>query len=212
MRTVLLPHPSPSRKIELRGPSGRRRCRSGAGAEKAFRRALHRAGQEDRELHDGWSLWWSDRAHVEDSRIVVWVWPEDDNGGDRSADLIRRVFQDAGFEVRRDARPSLPPSLHTQALVVREGDGLVGSALFRDLRYCQSSEARAPSIIRVFDHAPQVCPHCEEHVQPRRALWGMPSSRLSLRLSLGEVEAMGCLVEPGDACCPKCGRAFFGAM
>ena len=161
------------------------------------------AARDDKDQHGGWSLWWSDRPHLEDGVIVVWLWPQDDEGGDRSAELLTGHFEGAGFLIKREARPSWPPSLHRSPLIVRDGEALAGTALFPDLDYTVDLQATAPRVERRFDFPAQACPHCRRRVQPRRALWGM-----ALRLSLGEVEAMGCLIEPGDAVCPACEGNF----
>lgn len=138
----------------------------------------------------------------------MWLWPQDDQGGDRSAVLLSEVFEAAGFVLRREARPTRPPTLHREPVVVRVGEAVAGTARFPDLDYRVDLDATAPSIARHFDLPVQPCKHCHEHIQPRRALWGMPTASMALPLALGEVIPMGCLVEPGDAVCPRCGRAF----
>ena len=209
-RVVLLPWPSSSRKLEVRGPDRRRRC-SDQDARRAFAVALAEAAEQDRECHEGWSLWWGDRPHVEDGVIVVWLWPEDSEGGDRSAALLRDVFESADFQVKQAERASRPPTLHTRPFVVRVEDALAGWMLFPDLDYTRERGRTAPSIGRRFDFPVRACPSCQKPVQPRRALWGMPSADVALRVSLGEVVAMGCAPEPGEAVCPRCHHVFQAA-
>jgi len=206
-RVVRLPWPSSSRRLEVRGPASRRRLADGE-AERRFRAALVEAAEEDRDLHDGWCVWWGDRPHVEDGVIVVWMWPEDSDGGDRSAALLREAFSAAGFQVKRADRATRPPTLHTHPFLVRNGDALVGWMLFPDLDYRRERGRTAPSVIRRFDFPAQECPACRETVQPRRALWGTPSATRALRLSLGEVVAMGCMPGEGEAVCPSCWTAL----
>lgn len=205
--TVLLPWPSSSRKLEVRGPDRRRRC-SDQDARRAFAVALAEAAEQDQECHQGWSLWWGDRPHIEEGVIVVWMWPEDSEGGDRSATLLREVFEAADFQVKRADRPTRPPTLHTSPFVVRVEDALAGSMLFPDITYSRERGRTAPEVVRRFDFPIQGCPACRATVQPRRALWGMPSAAMRLRLSLGEVVAMGCAPEPGEAVCPLCWSSF----
>ena len=206
-RTVLLPGPSSSRKLEVRGPT-RRACRTAAEARRRFEDTLAEAAQEDKDAHGGWSLWWGDRPHIEEVVIVVWLWPEDSEGGDRSATLLREVFEAADFQVKRADRSTRPPTLHTRPFVVRVEDALAGSMLFPGLTYTRERGRTAPEIVRRFDFPVQECPACRTTVQPRRALWGMPSAAMRLRLSLGEVVAMGCAPGPGEAVCPACWAAF----
>ena len=61
---------------------------------------------------------------------------------------------------------------------------------------------------RHFDFRVQDCLHCDQRLQPRRALWGIPTADMNLPLALGEVVAVGCMLGPGDAVCPMCGGNF----
>lgn len=213
-RTVRLPHPASSRKLEVRGPA--QRCRTDDQARRAFDTALTRAAQLEHGIYDdgdlpaeSWSVWWGDRPHVENGSIVVWLWPEDSDGGERSAELLRETFEKAGFRVTREDRPTRPPTLHTRPYVVRAGEALVGCTLYPDLDYIRERGREAPQVDRCFDFRVQRCPSCGARVQSRGVVWGLPTADASFRLSLGEVEALGCMPGSDNAVCPACEETFY---
>ena len=210
MRRVELPTPRAARRIEIRGPQGR--CRTRAHARRAYERVLEDAAQCVMEVRRGWTLWWGGHLGYQDTCIVAWIWPEDDEGGERGATTLVEHFQAAGFVVRRSARPTTPPKVYRTPAVAHRDHVRVGQVVAPTLDYVIVPERDDLFVEHRFDHIVQTCPMCARRVQPLRVVWGEPTRPTAMRDALGEVVCMGCIKGQGDAFCPECSRTFVALL
>lgn len=213
MRTIRLPSPRPARRLEIRGPSGRRSTRSAEGARKAFQRAVLTAAREERDEAGwgGWALWRGGVAGTDHNAIVAWVWPEDDEGGTRSTEVLERVLGEAGFVVLTAALPTQPRlEFSPQPLLARPGEEMLGQLVYPQLDYQVDPGVESITIEREAHRSVQPCPHRAAEVSPLLAIRGEPTRESQLLIDLGEASALGCCSfgERGDVVCPSCGRLF----
>ena len=208
MRRIELPLPKTSRRIEIRGPHGRSSTRSRAGSLRAFNRVLEKAAVRATEVRGGWTLWWGGSFGYQDNWIVGWIWPEDSDGGKRSADILMADFEGEGFLVRRCPKATIPPAVCRIPIVVHQDHARVGKVFFPKLRYVVNEDRADIYVECRFDHPPQTCPKCKRVVQPLRAVWGMPTRETEVSVAVGEVMAMGCIMGDGNAHCPECSWTF----
>lgn len=217
MRKVRVPVPHAAWELRCEGPTGPA-APSAAVARSRLESALAALPRMDARLgDDGWTVVWSSTILEAGPLLKLWLWTDRAEQGAALQRATAKHLEEAGFLVRRGARPVTPDAAMAPRVVyLRSGPFRLGleprtSSLFAQVEVV-SEERVNIDLGQRFKHRQQPCPGCGAVDHPSALVAGFPSPELLLAAELGEVAfAAGGVVDRRskvDARCRSCGADF----